>query len=131
MFTKQQAPPPLLPTWRYLQAIHRGAAGKQLGHTRPQTLCKTRLCNSPARLCFPAGAMKILYDLPIIWFLLGKYAVALSLTAVTDESIVAVAWDSAGVTTGPVTVPFVLAIGIGFSQAVNSGARCAELGPAR
>ena len=30
------------------------------------------------------------------------------------------AWDSAGVTTGPVTVPFVLSIGIGFSEAVNS-----------
>lgn len=34
--------------------------------------------------------------------------------------------DSAGVTTGPVTVPFVLAIGIGFSKAVGSGegAKC-------
>jgi len=28
--------------------------------------------------------------------------------------------DSAGVTTGPVTVPFVLAIGVGFSQAVDA-----------
>lgn len=32
----------------------------------------------------------------------------------------AVAWDSAGVTTGPVTVPFVLSIGIGFSIAAGS-----------
>jgi hypothetical protein len=29
-----------------------------------------------------------------------------------------IAWDSAGVTTGPVTVPFVLSTGIGFSKAV-------------
>jgi hypothetical protein len=32
----------------------------------------------------------------------------------------AVAWDSAGVTTGPVTVPFVLSIGVGFATAVGS-----------
>lgn len=50
-----------------------------------------------------------------------RYAVAIALTTVTDDSITAVAWDSAGVTTGPVTVPFVLAIGIGFAKAVESG----------
>eukprot|EP00900_Chrysochromulina_parva_P017617 jgi/Chrpa1/25857/Chrysochromulina_OHIO_Genome00026096-RA len=31
-----------------------------------------------------------------------------------------IAWDSAGVTTGPVTVPFVLSTGIGFSKAVGA-----------
>jgi hypothetical protein len=31
-----------------------------------------------------------------------------------------IAWDSAGVTTGPVTVPFVLSTGIGFSTAVGA-----------
>jgi len=39
---------------------------------------------------------------------------------IARESITAVAWDSAGVTTGPVTVPFVLSIGIGFSKAVGA-----------
>ncbi|KAI3426322.1 hypothetical protein D9Q98_008695 [Chlorella vulgaris] len=67
-----------------------------------------------------AGSLKILYSLPLIYFLLAKYAVAVMLTIVTEDSITAVAWDSAGVTTGPVTVPFVLAIGIGFSKAVGS-----------
>jgi hypothetical protein len=43
-----------------------------------------------------AGACKILFQLPIIYFILGKYAIACSLTAVTDEAITAVAWDSAG-----------------------------------
>ena len=59
------------------------------------------------------------YNLPIIYFILGKYAIAVFLTIITDDAITAVAWDSAGVTTGPVTVPFVLAIGIGFAQAVS------------
>ena len=31
-----------------------------------------------------------------------------------------VAWDSAGVTTGPVTVPLVLAMGLGLGKAVSA-----------
>jgi len=30
-----------------------------------------------------------------------------------------IAWDSAGVTTGPITVPLVLAIGLGIGNQVN------------
>lgn len=66
------------------------------------------------------GSVKILYTVPVIYFILGKYAVAVGLTIITEDAITAVAWDSAGVTTGPVTVPFVLSIGIGFSQAIGS-----------
>ena len=38
----------------------------------------------------------------------------------SSENFTNIAWDSAGVTTGPVTVPFVLSIGIGFSTAKNA-----------
>jgi hypothetical protein len=55
-----------------------------------------------------------------MYFILSKYAVALALTLFADDAAAAVAWDSAGVTTGPVAVPYVLAIGLGFSQAVKS-----------
>ncbi|GBF88834.1 hypothetical protein Rsub_01735 [Raphidocelis subcapitata] len=81
-----------------------------------------------------AGACKILFRLPLIYFILAKYLVACALTAISRESVTAVAWDSAGralgaggwgfrggrVTTGPVTVPYVLSIGIGFSTAVGA-----------
>jgi hypothetical protein len=45
-----------------------------------------------------------------------------------------VAWDSAGVTTGPVTVPLVLAMGLGFGNATQAvegfGILCmASIGP--
>lgn len=44
------------------------------------------------------------------------------------------AWDSAGVTTGPITVPLVLAMGLGFGNATNAvegfGILClASIGP--
>lgn len=67
-----------------------------------------------------AGAAKIIFSLPIIYFILGKYAIAVGLMFISQEAIAAVAYDSAGVTTGPVTVPFVLSIGIGLSTAVDS-----------
>jgi hypothetical protein len=97
------------------EKLNKAPAGAQTALQSPNTLPALGMWP-----CTAAGAMKILYDLPLIWFLLGKYALALGLTVVNEESITAVAWDSAGVTTGPVTVPFVLAIGIGFSQAVDS-----------
>jgi len=37
-------------------------------------------------------------------------------TAFINEDFVNIAWDSAGVTTGPVTVPFVLSVGVGCSK---------------
>jgi hypothetical protein len=66
------------------------------------------------------GVLKIIYDIPIGWLLLPGYAMALVLTFLASEEFVNVAWDSAGVTTGPVTVPLVLAMGLGFGNAVNA-----------
>eukprot|EP00960_Hanusia_phi_P064340 765767-Hanusia_phi.AAC.4 len=66
------------------------------------------------------GATKILFGAGLIWFILLKYAVALFLTSFTHEDFINIAWDSAGVTTGPVTVPFVLSTGIGCSKAVQA-----------
>ena len=66
------------------------------------------------------GIVKIVCDWPIIYVLLPSYAVALLLTWRSSEQFVNVAWDSAGVTTGPVTVPLVLSMGLGFGNAVNA-----------
>ena len=45
---------------------------------------------------------------------------ALVSTIISSEEFVNVAWDSAGVTTGPVTVPLVLAMGLGLGNAVSA-----------
>ncbi len=66
------------------------------------------------------GVLKIIYDLPIGWLLIPAYLVTLVLTWMASEEFVNVAWDSAGVTTGPITVPLVLAMGLGFGNAVDS-----------
>ncbi|HFS85422.1 MAG TPA: DUF1538 domain-containing protein, partial [Epsilonproteobacteria bacterium] len=44
---------------------------------------------------------------------------AVVLTYFSTETFVNIAWDSAGVTTGPITVPLVLAMGLGFGNAIG------------
>ena len=47
------------------------------------------------------------------------YLLAVVLTLLSSEEFVNIAWDSAGVTTGPITVPLVLAMGLGVGDAVQ------------
>ena len=80
------------------------------------------------------GLAKLIFDLPLVWLIVPGYLVAILLTIVSSETFVNVAWDSAGVTTGPITVPLVLAMGIGFGNATNAvegfGILCmASIGP--
>ena len=60
-----------------------------------------------------AGIVKMAYNLPLIWMLIPPYALVLLLTWRAPDSFVNFGWDSAGVTTGPITVPLVLAMGLG------------------
>ena len=80
------------------------------------------------------GLAKLIFDLPLAWLLLPGYLLALVLTFFSSEEFVNVAWDSAGVTTGPITVPLVLAMGLGFGNATHAiegfGILCmASIGP--
>jgi len=80
------------------------------------------------------GLAKLIFNLPLVWLLFGGYTIAAILTIISTETLVNIAWDSAGVTTGPVTVPLVLALGLGFGGATQAiegfGILClASIGP--
>ena len=80
------------------------------------------------------GLAKLIFDWPLVWLIVPGYAIAIVLTAFSSETFVNIAWDSAGVTTGPITVPLVLAMGLGFGNATNAvegfGILCmASIGP--
>ena len=66
------------------------------------------------------GVAKIIFNIPIAYLLIPGYILAIILTIFSNEEFVNIAWDSAGVTTGPVTVPLVLAMGLGFGNAVGA-----------
>ncbi|MBN1613001.1 MAG: DUF1538 family protein [Deltaproteobacteria bacterium] len=65
------------------------------------------------------GVAKIVWGIPLMWLLVPPYLILLLLTAMSSEDYVNIGWDSAGVTTGPVTVPLVLAMGLGIGSQVG------------
>ena len=60
------------------------------------------------------GVAKIAFNLELWYLLIPPYAMLLILTYISSEDFVNFGWDSAGVTTGPITVPLVLAMGLGI-----------------
>ena len=66
------------------------------------------------------GVAKLVLNFDLMKVLLPLYAIGIVLTVFSTEEFVNVAWDSAGVTTGPVTVPLVLAMGLGLGSAVSA-----------
>ena len=66
------------------------------------------------------GIAKLIFSIDLATLLLPLYAIGLILTFFSSEEFVNVGWDSAGVTTGPVTVPLVLAMGLGLGNAVSA-----------
>ena len=65
------------------------------------------------------GVLKLIYDIPACWLLIPGYIALLILTHFCDEEFTGLAWDSGGVTTGPITVPLVLAMGLGIGGGLN------------
>lgn len=65
------------------------------------------------------GVARIMYGIPIVWTIVPPYLVLLPLSILSEESFVGISWDSGGVTTGPVTVPLVLAMGLGIGGALG------------
>lgn len=60
--------------------------------------------------------LRILTGMKLRWLLIAFYAVVFILASFTDKNFLGIAFDSGGVTTGPMTVPFILALGIGVAN---------------
>jgi len=66
---------------------------------------------------FVALAMlRIVLGVPITWLFAGGYLLVILLALITPEDYLQIAYDAGGVTTGPLTVPFILALGLGLSS---------------
>jgi len=60
--------------------------------------------------------LRILFQIPLRLLLIISYVLLFVLAFLSDENYVAVAFDSGGVTTGPMTSPFIIALGIGVAS---------------
>jgi hypothetical protein len=66
-----------------------------------------------------AGVAQMAFEsLNLTMLLIPPYVLLLVLTAISSDEFVNFAWDSAGVTTGPITVPLVLAMGLGIGATI-------------
>ena len=61
------------------------------------------------------AVLRILFRVSLAKCLLGAYALLFVLTLFSPKEFLAVAFDAGGVTTGPITVPFIMALGVGVS----------------
>lgn len=61
------------------------------------------------------GLLRIFLNVPIYVFILVGYTVALLLMIFSPPEYSAIAFDGGGVTTGSLTVPFILALGVGVA----------------
>ena len=62
------------------------------------------------------GVAKIAFNLDLWYLLVPPYIILMFITYLSSEDFVNFGWDSAGVTTGPITVPLVLAMGLGIGS---------------
>ena len=67
-------------------------------------------------LFFVLAMLRTLFKIRLASLLILFYIGVLVLSAFVPNEFVAVAFDSGGVTTGPITVPFIMALGIGLAS---------------
>ena len=60
--------------------------------------------------------LRVIFKVKLKYLLLVFYAVVFILAAFIPKGFLAVAFDSGGVTTGPMTVPFIMALGVGVAS---------------
>lgn len=65
------------------------------------------------------GVARIIYNIDMIYILAPAYILSIFLTFFVDDDYAGIAWDAGGVTTGPITVPLVLAMGLGIGGGLN------------
>jgi hypothetical protein len=64
------------------------------------------------------GTFRIVTGTPLYLYILVGYIMVILLTLVSPKNIIALAYDSGGVTTSTVTVPLVAALGLGLASTV-------------
>ena len=88
-----------------------------------RTLVLTVACGVGLFLC--VALLRMLFSVPLPAMLVGFYIFVFALAFFVPRDFLAVAFDAGGVTTGPMTVPFIMALGVGIS-AIRSDKHAAD-----
>ncbi len=66
------------------------------------------------------AVLRIVFAVKLRYLLFASYGLIFVLAALVSPDFLAVAFDAGGVTTGPLTVPFIMAMGVGISSIAAS-----------
>ncbi|NLY11244.1 MAG: DUF1538 domain-containing protein [Firmicutes bacterium] len=67
-------------------------------------------------LALVGAFLRILFQWRLSYILIGCYVLAFILSGFTNTNFLSIAWESGAVTTGPIMVPFVMALGLGLAS---------------
>jgi hypothetical protein len=70
--------------------------------------------------------LRIIFNIKITHLLIGGYGLAFLLAAFTPANFIPISFDAGGVTTGPMTVPFILALGVGVASVLKGKATASD-----
>lgn len=73
-----------------------------------------------------AAVLRIVLGVPIAYLFAAGYGTVLLLAPLTPPDFMAIAFDAGGVTTGPLTVPVILALGVGVSAVLAGRSALAD-----
>ena len=65
------------------------------------------------------AVLRIIYNIPIAYLFTAGYLAIICLSLISPPDYAPIAFDAGGVTTGPITVPFILALGIGVTSVLG------------
>jgi hypothetical protein len=65
------------------------------------------------------GVVRIILGWPLHYLIMAGYALVLLITPLAPSNIIAVAYDSGGVTTSTITVPLTAALGVGLASSIK------------
>ena len=66
------------------------------------------------------GTARIVLRLPLSWLLIIFYILLFALCSFVESEFIGISFDAGGATTGPITVPFIMAMGIGVAAAAKT-----------
>ena len=62
------------------------------------------------------GMIRQVYRIPLIWIYVISYIIVFTLAIFSTAEMMAIGFDSGGSATGPLSVPFIMALGIGVAR---------------
>ncbi len=72
------------------------------------------------------AVLRIVLQVPLVYLFALGYTAILVLSFFTPSQFVAISFDASGVTTGPVTVPVILSLGVGMTSVLGGKSTTAE-----